>query len=262
MINFYSPSVLLLSLLLVLTGSSCEEEVLQVLPASSDLEWYFPLELNRSSYYRVDSIVLISTVTGIRYDTASVEARETLMERYVGVDGQTIYRGERWERRDEASPYTFKQTFTLSTTARTATRSEDNLTFTKLVLPLREGNTWNGNAAFDEGRSVPVGGEFLDVYKGWQYTYRTVGSSATLSTGLRVDSLVVVEQAAVDNLIDLRTARESYAPGLGLVDRFLDARHTQCKVCCGGDTAPCGDLPWDEKAEKGYIIRQTMIRRE
>lgn len=262
MINSLTRFFRLCSLMLVLTTTGCDEEVMRPSPVTSELERYFPLELNRPSYYRVDSIVLTGTIGGIRYDTATVEARETLIESYVGPDGETIYRGERWERPDEASPYTFKQTFTLSTTARTASRSEDNLTFIKLVVPFREGSSWDGNSAFDASRAVPVGGEFLDVYNGWQYTYRTVGGSATLSTGLRVDSLVVVEQATIDNLIDLRTARESYAPGLGLVERFLDARHTQCRVCCDGDTGPCRDLPWDEKAEKGYIIRQTMIRRE
>ncbi len=252
---------LLLGVVLLVTAAGCDETT--ALPSlTSDLERYYPLELNRPAYYQVDSIVLTNTVGGVRYDTAQVEARETLVETFLGGDGQLVYRGERWERKNDSAPFTFQQTYTVSANARTVSRSEDNLTFTKLVLPLRVGNRWDGNAAFDETRSVPVGGEFLDVYNGWQYTYRAVGNSATLVTGLTVDSVVVVEQAAIDNLIDLRTASESYAPGLGLVERFVDARHTQCRVCCGGDTGACLDLSWEEKAEKGYIIRQTLIRRE
>ena len=255
------PFPVVLCFLVLMAAGGCDEEVLQP-NINTDLARYYPLELNRPAYYQVDSIVLTNAVGGVRYDTARVEARETLMETFVGGDGQTVYRGERWERRDDAAPFTFKQTYTVSATSRAVTRSEDNLTFTKLVLPLREGNSWDGNAAFDETRSVAVGGEFLDVYNGWEYSYGSVSGTVTLMTGLAVDSVVVVEQADIDNLIDLRAARESYAPGLGLVERYLDARHTQCVVCCNRETAPCLDLPWEEKAEKGYIIRQTLIRRD
>ncbi|THH41875.1 hypothetical protein [Neolewinella litorea] len=252
---------LLFPTLLLLLATGCEEEVLT--PATgSALETYYPLELNRPAYYRVDSIVLTPTVSGIRYDTASLEARETLVETFVGADGATVYRGERWERADENQSYVFKQTFTVSRMGSAVVRSEDNLTFTKLVLPLREGVTWDGHAAFDATRDVSVGPEFLDVYNGWNYVYTTVGENLTLPTGLQLDSVVTVDQAAVDNLIDLRTAYERYAPGLGLVERYIDARHTQCRDCCAGNTAECLDLPWDEKAEKGVILHQTLVRRD
>ncbi|MEL6142637.1 MAG: hypothetical protein AAFU67_13590 [Bacteroidota bacterium] len=66
----------------------------------------------------------------------------------------------------------------------------------------------------------------------------------------------------VDNLIDFRLAYERYARGLGLVERFVDARHTQCQVCCNGDTGSCLDLSWDNKAEKGFILHERLIRVE
>lgn len=254
-------TVSVLALLVLLTAAACDEEVLTP-AAGTALETYYPLELNRPVYYRVDSIVLTPTVSGIRYDTARLEARETLVETFVGADGATVYRGERWERGDETQPYTFKQTFTVSRTATTVVRSEDNLTFTKLVLPLREGVSWDGHTAFDATRDVSVGPEFLDVYNGWDYVYTSTAASLTLPSGMQLDSVVTVDQAEVDNLIDLRSAYERFAPGLGLVERYIDARHTQCRECCDGDTAECIDLPWDEKAEKGLILHQVLLRRE
>ncbi|MCP9235541.1 hypothetical protein [Lewinella sp. JB7] len=247
--------------LFILGASSCKEEVLAPADAAV-LARYYPVELNRPAYFRVDSIVLVNTVSGTRYDTARLEARETLVEQFTGGDGSVVYRGERWERATESEPFRYKQTYTVTLTERSVLRSEDNLTFTKLVLPLRETTEWDGNADFDAARTVAVGGEFLDVYNGWVYHYAAVGESLQLETGLALDSVVTVRQAEVDNLIDLRQAYERYAPGLGLVERFVDARHTQCRVCCDGDTGSCVDLPWNEKAEKGYIIRQTLLRRE
>lgn len=248
------PAVAALFVLLTLVG--CQEEVAE--PSLTGLSPYYALQLDRPLYYDVDSIILDNTVSGVRYDTSQSVARETLLETYVGADGQTYYRGERWSRPvGGTGEYRFVQTYTLSEQAGTLVRSEDNLTFTKLVSPLRLGVSWRGNAAFDETRSVPVGGEFLDVYNGWVYTYTEVNGLLDLPGVGPLDGVVTVTQAEQDTfLIDRRIAFEKYAQGIGLVERYIDARHTQCRVCCSGDTAPCKDLPWDEKAEKGYIIHQ------
>ena len=249
-------------LVLLCLTESCKEEVFTP-EARPLLEQYFPLELNRPAYYQVDSVVLRAVVGGIAYDSSRSEARETLVETFTAADGTTVYRGERWVRPDGTQPFRFEQTFTVSRDARAATRSEGNLTFIKLTTPLREGSSWDGNAAFDEKRSVRVGGEFLDVYNGWEYRYSDLDGLDTLIMGTEVDSVVTVTQAEIrDLLIDLRIAYERYAPGLGLVERFVDARHTQCVTCCNRNTETCSPLPWDEKAEKGYIIREELIRRE
>ena len=249
-------------LVLLCLTESCKEEVFTP-EARPLLEQYFPLELNRPAYYQVDSVVLRAVVGGIEYDSSRSEARETLVETFTAADGTTVYRGERWVRPDDTQPFRFEQIFTVSRDARAAIRSENNLTFTKLTHPLREGSDWDGNAAFDSRRSVSVGGEFLDVYEGWEYRYTDTDGLDTLVSGEQLDSVITVTQAEVlDNLIDLRVAYERYAPGLGLVERFVDARHTQCVACCSRNTDVCAGLPWDEKAEKGYIIHEELIRRD
>ncbi|SER41348.1 hypothetical protein [Neolewinella agarilytica] len=242
-------------------AASCEEEVEPPVDFSADLA-YFPLELNQPLYYAVDSLVVFNTVSGIVYDTASAEVRETLVEEFVAGDGTTVYRGERWQRSSPADPWVFLQTYTVSRSQTTAIREEDNLTFTKLVFPIDRGKSWDGNAAFDPTREFVVGGEFLNIYNGWQYRYDTTEAAVTLSTGVTLENTIVVEQAEVDNLIDRRIAFERYAPGIGLVERFIDARATQCRTCCSLDFMLCNDLSWDEKAEKGFLIRQTLLRTE
>jgi len=255
----YLPVFLLLySLFFAL---SCKEEVAPPIDFSEDLA-YFPLELNRPLYYAVDSIVVFSTVQGIVYDTASAEVRETLVEEFVAENGETQYRGERWQRNDASSPWVFSQTYTVSRTGTTAIRQEDNLRFTKLVFPISRGRSWNGNAAFDETRQLVIGGEFVDVYNGWEYLYDTTGAAVVLATGLMLENTLRVQQATINNLIDQRLAFERYAPGIGLVERFIDARATQCRVCCNLDFPMCTSLSWDEKAEKGFILRQTLLRTE
>ena len=236
---------------------ACREELLEPLPDL--LDDYFPLELNRPVYYRMDSVVLYREVGGVRYDSSRTDVRETLVETFTGADGSTIYRGERWERPNAGTPYRFKQTFTVTRTGSTAVRSEDNLTFTKLVTPVRQNVRWDGNKAFDEFRDIFAGAELVKVYEGWDYRYTNVDSTVNLRTGVELDRVVVVQQAAMyDNKVDYRRAYEWYAPGVGLVERFVDARHSQCI----NRQTNCDDLSWDEKADKGYILHQTYVGRD
>lgn len=220
---------------------------------------YFPLELNQPLFYDQDSIVVFNTTGGIVYDTSRSEVRETLVEMFTEADGTENYRGERWQRRNENSPWRFIQTYTVSRTDGAAFRTEDNLQFTKMVFPIRENRRWDGNAAFDTRREIVVGGEFLDVFNGWDYRYLATDETYTTPSGRSFPNALTIEQAdVIDNLIDQRIAYEVYAPGVGLVERFIDARHTQCRVCCNVDTEICFNLAWDDKAEKGFILRQVL----
>ncbi len=254
-------TIIFLAAFALLALASCREETAVPTDLAADYS-HFPLELNQPVYYALDSIVLFNTIQGVVYDTSRVEVRETLVEVSLAPDGREVYRGERWQRTAPNLPWTFVQTYSVYRTATNAVRQEDNLVFTKLVFPLRQDQRWDGHAAFDASRDIVVGGEFLDVFNGWDYRYAEVGQPVTLSTGATFAETVLVTQAETDNLIDLRFAYERYAPGIGLIERVIDARHTQCRVCCGGDTAACIDLPWDQKAEKGFILRQTFLRRD
>ena len=253
---FLALTPLVASLLL----SGCGEDDAPAAPLLTEEQLaYFPLELGQPRFYRVDSIVLLNEVGGVRYDTATLEARETLVETFTDATGRQWYRGERYERPDANAPWRFRQTFTVSRDRSTALRREDNLTFTKLTFPLLEGRAWDGNAAFDDGQFFVLGGEFVAIYADWTYRYSAVGQPLTLRTGLELAASLRVDQASTDNLLDLRRAYEVYAPGRGRVERFIDARSTQCRNCCGGETTECLDLPWDVKAEKGFILHETLL---
>ncbi|TXF87827.1 hypothetical protein FUA23_17360 [Neolewinella aurantiaca] len=252
--------LLTLSLSALFLLSACEEETATPTDFSADFA-YFPIELNEPKYFALDSIVLFNTVGGIVYDTARLEVRETLVERYEAADGTETFRGERWDRRLPDGEWRFRQTFSMSRSNLRATRNEDNLSFTKMVFPVSEGKRWDGHTAFDDSRSFVVGGEFVEIYQGWDYRYTSTDNSiAAGSAALDIEGAVVIEQDATDNLITQSIAYEIYAPNIGLVERFIDARRTQCRICCNVDTELCSNLPWNEKAEKGFILKETFLR--
>ena len=242
--------------LLPLLITACKEELAEPLQLSED-QVYFPVELNKKVIYDVDSIVLFNTVRGVVYDTARSQVQEELVEAFAGADGDTIYRGERTWRRTENDPWQPNQTYTVTRNATRAQLTEDNLTFTKLVFPIRPGVSWDGNAAFNERREFAVGGEFVTIYEFWDYRYAPAPLD-TVINGIQLTDTWLVEQADQDLLINLRRAYERYAPGIGLVEQFIDARDTQCVSCCNRDTRICSDLPWDEKAEQGFIVHKRL----
>lgn len=255
-----SKPYLFIALLALLLANACKEEVAEPRDFTEDLS-YFPVELDQPSFYRVDSIVLFNTTRGIVYDTTRLEARETLVERFTTPDGQENFRGERWERSLDGGPWRFRQTYTVSRTNARAVRTDDNRSFNKLVFPLSDGKQWDGHTAFDDNNStIIVGGEFIQPYIDWNYSYNSPDTPVTLPTGLTLTKTITVNQADDDLLIRFRFAYERYAPGLGRVERFVDARDTQCRVCCGSDTGRCSDLPWNEKAEKGFILHEVLMQ--
>ena len=260
MIKCNNPYFTALLAVLILSASACNETEADLTEAP--LATYYPLVLDRATYYSVDSIVLVGTVGGTRYDTSRSEAREVLVDTFRAPDGRLVYRGERSTRGTAADDFTFDQTYTLEQSGSGIVRTEDNLAFTKLVSPVREGERWDGNNAFDDLRRVPVGGEFLDVYRAWDYRYANLDSTVNLAGTGEFGNVLVVRQAQYSTEIDLRNAYELYAPGIGLLERYLDARHTQCIICCNRDGTACRELSWDEKAEKGYIIHQRYLRQD
>ncbi|MEL6865958.1 MAG: hypothetical protein AAFP19_16145, partial [Bacteroidota bacterium] len=68
--------------------------------------------------------------------------------------------------------------------------------------------------------------------------------------GMMFDSVATIYQADNENAIELRYSIEKYARNIGLVYREMRILDTQAIV----------DDPWEEKAQKGFIIRQQITR--
>ena len=225
---------------------------------------YFPLEVGRSWEYEVDSIIYDPAVGGTAIDSFRTFIRESVADTLLDNAGEVLYRVERYNRRSDTLPWQIETVLTLSRNEQRATRTEDNLRFTKLVFPVKAGKYWDGNAFFDASRPVFVAGETVQMFKGWQYRILEAGVTATIG-GLEFDEVVTVQNADnryLGNFLELRLATEQYARGVGLAYRELYILDTSCQVCCSGNTEDglCESLPWEERAEKGFRLRQRLIR--
>lgn len=229
---------------LMLAG--CTEEI----EPPSDLGFdYFPLELGQRMIYQVDSIIYDTTGTGIIIDTSITYLQEEIVAELTDNTGQPLYRIEISEKKELGDPWQIRSVYAAQRTDQAAYRTEENLRFIKMIFPLERNSPWDGNRFFDATVNVVVAGETIEMFKNWEYQIIEIGEPGQVGQFV-FDQITTISQADDENLIELRYSQEKYAKGIGLVYkemRILDTQNIS------------ETLPWEEKAQKGFILRQTLI---
>ncbi|MEI6410418.1 MAG: hypothetical protein WCR52_13605 [Bacteroidota bacterium] len=250
------PLFLLLSALL---WAACSDRQTAVYPLDPSQQYaYFPLKTGKYIDYKVDSVVYDFAPSG---GTVKIESSTWVRER-VGDTirdnlGNLVYTLERYERKQADAPWELKQINTAARTENQAIRTEDNLRFLKLIFPMDRRSAWNGNIWIDENREIEVAGERIRPYTNWAYEVDSIDIAANIGT-FAFDSVLVVTEANDNNVIERRYSKLRYAKNVGLVQReqwILDSQY------CNQNPPPadCATKPWTEKAEKGYILKQTVV---
>lgn len=209
---------------------------------------YFPLAVGKYQDYQVDSILYDTTGMGVIQRNSRTYVREQIVDTLTDNLGRTQYRIERFEKKNLSDPWEIKDVWTAVITDTQAERVEENLRFIKMVFPLEEGILFNGNAFIDEYTVISIEGEPLEIFKGWEYEIEEVDVSAAIGNEF-YENITTIFQSNSENAIELRTSFEQYAKGIGLVykeQRILDTQNVSSQ-------------PWEQKAQKGFIMTQLLI---
>jgi len=241
-------TVILLSLAICLSWN-CDKREVENIEVYQGTD-YFPLAVGKYIEYELDSIIFDTTSVGIVIDTVELFVREEITDTFEDLLGQTNYRIERSERSTPSDIWEIKSVFGALRTENQAQRVEDNFRFVKMIFPLRDGEIWDGNQFIDPQTIITVAGETLEMYKDWLYEVEDV-HRIDLYNSMPFDSVTTVYQANSENLIEYRFSMEKYASGVGLIYREMWILDTQCISDCIGQT-------WEQKAQKGFILRQTI----
>jgi hypothetical protein len=174
---------------------------------------YFPLKVGKYISYSIDSIVYytnfnVSAVVKSYQIKLAVEAQMT-----DGL-GRPAYRIIRYIRPNASAAWAPDNTFMALTTGNTIEFTENNLRFIKLVNPIRQDYTWQGNRYID----VTSASSTVKYYANWDYTYDSVNMPAKIGT-LTVDSTIKVAQVDSRDAIERIYSEEKYAKGIGLIYR-------------------------------------------
>lgn len=226
--------------MLIVLLSSCTEER----GVSPDLGYeFFPLQVGKSWEYAVDSITYRSD--GIP-DTANLFFLEKIVDWRIDNIGDTFYIAERFERYDSTKPWQIKEVFSLKRTRTQAIRTENNLSFIKLIFPIKRRDRWDGNKYFNSEIITPVAGNAIQPFVNWEYRYLEVDNN-----------LVFVQLANYEEAGSIRQAEEKYARNIGLIEKNWMILTTQCG---NSNSLDCDTLPWPVRAERGFILEQKLIR--
>jgi len=208
---------------------------------------YFPLEVGDTWIYSVDSLKIVQEGLSNRVTQSFI--REQVTDLINEDDDERSYRIERSYRSDSIGAWQLTDVWTTSIDDDRATRTEENLRFIKLVFPVVEGTSWDGNAFFDDSKFYPAGADEIQIYLDWNYRLVDQGNSAIIGS-INYEDVAKVEQHNDTTNISLRYAEETYAKGIGLVERRMAIYDTQEQNT---------DLSWDDRAEVGFRLHQTLI---
>ena len=213
---------------------------------------YFPLEVGKYQTYAVDSVLYdIGPDASIIVTNSRTFVKHEISDTITDNLGRTGFIVERFERAHDSLDWVIKDVWTAFRTESEAEWIEENLRFIKMVFPVKDGISWNGNRFIDETTIVPIAGESVEVFKSW--SYEVLESDIAMDYGnYFFDNVAIISQADSENLIELRESTEHYAKDVGLIFREMRILDTQCISECEGQS-------WEEKAEKGFILRQKII---
>lgn len=251
------PKCMLLVLFLV-AGFGCERITDTFPTISYD---YFPLETGKYKTYQIDSTVYDEYNCSVVVN--SFQIKEVTGEMSTDGEGDPFYYVNRFYRKDSSSAWTLLGIWTEKIESNQLQRVEDNQRQIKLVFPLKNERRWDGIVYIRRDTLVPLRGGVINQYKDWDdFVISELGEPFvdTVSNTLYTEA-VLVTQVDKTNNIERRFSKEVYAKDIGLVYKEMWILDTQCRQNCTGvgDIATCIYTPWKDKAEKGYILTQSLI---
>jgi hypothetical protein len=163
---------------------------------------YFPTNIGHWVLYDVDSTFYDDYhYTHYHYHYT---IKEYIESTFLDNQNRPTQRIERYKTIDTIPTY-IANVWSANLTSSNAEKVEDNIRYVKLIFPIADGQTWNGNAFNTLGEQ--------------EYKYDNVFAPYTIN-GLSFDSTVTVLQDDIvpdTNLIDVKIEKEIFAKNVGMI---------------------------------------------
>ena len=199
-LSFYIQFVALATILLV---SSCDKT--ENLPQPELGLNYFPLKINSTTIYKVDSLVysdFTNTITTFQF-----LIKDSISKKVIDAQGEDAYILERYKK-IAGKDWVFQKIIAKKITHNRAEEFVDNHRYVRLVFPVTLNANWNGN--------------LYNTSDAWTHTITTIDQPLNFGT-LTLDSTVTVKQYEEVNLIREDIYSETYAKNIGLVRKEVKA---------------------------------------
>ncbi|MEO6189987.1 MAG: hypothetical protein ABIO44_06120 [Saprospiraceae bacterium] len=247
--NFYK--VTLYNLIIFIFFTSCNSET-SILTDYQLGYHYYPMSLGKSWIYRTDSI-LYQKSNGQRRDSFRCFIKETAADTFTDPDGNLVYNVEIFYRKRDTLPWELIDNTFITVGSTNIIRNDFGFDFIKLVFPVIKNKSWNGNIRIDQQTEIKLNGEFFRPFNLWNgrtYFYTDILNNQTIGN-LFYKKVVNVEEIDFKDDINRIYSTATYAEDVGLVYR---------EFWLLSSDNPDINLPWEEKADYGAIIKQTLIQ--
>ena len=250
--------------LIIFAGISCEKLV----ESPQDLSLsYYPLKLGGYKIYQVDSVVYDEY--NCLVDTVNYQLKEIYTDTIYDGEGALSYRIERLKSVDTGATWNLQSVWFEKYADYQIQRVQDNQRFILFTFPAKMNRKWDGLVYIRKDTLISLRGGSIDMFKDWDdFEMMEIDEPYADYTNLiTYDSTILIIQADKINNIERRYSIERYAKNIGLIYKEQLILDTQCrldqfgnKTCSDvGDLSQCLFKTWEEKAEKGFIVKQVLI---
>jgi hypothetical protein len=206
---------------------------------------YLPDDSGSFVIYKVDSVIYNDFDNSRRYST--IYLKEKIGEQFTDNLGRTAKKILRYYSDTMTTEWELHNVDYLIKTQLVAERVEDNLRYIKLVFPNDVNKKWLGNKliTIPPPYIIDTSNYFLND---WKYTIKNRDAYYDNGT-LIFDSTLLVSQIQDSSAITKTYSIERFARSVGLVYKELWIVAGQINI----------GAPWEDRAEKGFILRQYAI---
>jgi hypothetical protein len=217
---------LIIPFLLISVGlASCKKE-------SEDLSQmqmgnnFYPTQIGKYIVYDYDSTIWddfsggvpVSRVGQVRYDVTDT---------FRDAGGRLAYTIKIQKRANDTDPYVVNDVISVTPTEDHVEMEQKTLTFIKLVFPVANGKSWNGNSLLPSTDNDPNYEEFNNYQQDWNYTYSDFDGEYQPNAKLYQHTITVNQiNESLNNPDSFPTAyadknysKEIYAYNVGLIYR-------------------------------------------
>ncbi len=159
---------------------------------------YYPANVGSWLEYEVIDI----THNTFGSDTLNYYLKEIRVGEFIDNEGEVSQRIERYWKFNISDEYEIKDVWYGKLTSTTAEKVEENIRYTKMIFPIKQGQYWNGNA--------------YNNLEEWEYSYDSIHEPYIINN-ITYDSTVRVIQRDNFNALDYENCYEIYAKNIGVV---------------------------------------------
>jgi hypothetical protein len=179
--------------------SSCQESICDcVTPPQTGASFFYPV-IGTSIVYDVQETQYTLTETP---KVKNYQLKEVNASFFQDLDNKEALRIERYRRENDTQKWVIDSVFTAKKEIDKALKTENNVTYVKLVFPIKEGVQWNGN--------------LYNSFANDSYEMKKVNQPFQTNGQNFAKTLSVIQQND-STLVDLKRKMEVYAEGIGLI---------------------------------------------